>query len=113
LPYERAKVITGKHLEKIASMPEPEKQAQVTSAIIGGKLSAKQAEKAKEVILKGLSKEGAIKTAKEKAPPAIKPEEAKGAAVPILTDRIVCPKCGAEGWVNWIEKKSSMVVKNS
>ena len=62
------KPLSGKHLEVVASVPE-EKQVELVDTIIEGKLSTKQAEKAKEAIEKGLPKEEAVKEAKAPTPP--------------------------------------------
>jgi len=69
IPYREKQEITGRHLEAIASIPEPENQVRLVDTIIEGKLSAKQAEKAKKAIEKGLPKEEAIKAAKAPAAP--------------------------------------------
>jgi ParB family chromosome partitioning protein len=76
------KPLSGKHLEVIASLPE-EKQVELTDAIIEGKLSWREAEKAKEAVEKGLPKEEAVKTAKAPTPPIEK----------IKIGEIECPKC--------------------
>jgi ParB/RepB/Spo0J family partition protein len=68
VPYREKQEITGRHLEAIASLSEPEKQVQLVDTIIEGKLSARQAEKAKEAIEKGLSKEKAVEAAKAQGP---------------------------------------------
>jgi ParB/RepB/Spo0J family partition protein len=69
IPYREKQEMTGRHLEAIASIPEPEKQVRLVDTIIEGKLSAKQTEKAKKAIEKGLTKEEAIKAAKAPAVP--------------------------------------------
>lgn len=77
------KPVSGKHLEVIASVPEPEKQAELTKVIIEEKLSWREAEQAKEAVEKGLSKEEVIKIAKKPAKPTV-----------IETEQTVeCPIC--------------------
>jgi ParB/RepB/Spo0J family partition protein len=78
-----AKPLSGKHLEVIASA-SPEKQPGLVGVIVEGKLSAKQAEKAKEAIEKGLPKEEVIKAAKVPTPPVGEIEIAE----------MTCPQCG-------------------
>jgi ParB/RepB/Spo0J family partition protein len=62
------KPLSARHLEVIGSTPE-EKQIDVTEAIVEGRLTAKQAEKAKKAIEKGLPKDEAVKAAKASTPP--------------------------------------------
>jgi uncharacterized protein (UPF0212 family) len=78
------KPLSGKHLELIASLPD-EKQPELVNAIIEGKLSTRQAEKAKEVIEKGLPVDKAVEAAKAPEPPKTEIEIAE----------ITCPECGA------------------
>lgn len=77
------KGLSGKHLEAIASLRQPEKQMELTDAIIEGKLSRREAEKAKEAIEKGLPKEEAVKAAKTSIPQE-----------KIEIGQIRCPECG-------------------
>ena len=79
------KPLSGKHLEVIASVPE-EKQVQLVDTIIEGKLSARQAEKAKEAIEKGLPKDEAVKAAKAPTPPVGE----------IEIGEIKCTECGLQ-----------------
>lgn len=113
---EVGKLLSSKHLKVIASVPS-EKQRTVAEAIVEGRLRTDEAERAKEAIVQGLTKEEAIKIAKSKA---VAPKVAEEVVVPAptatppvvappaettLEEEIVCPKCGAKAHVDWASKR--------
>ena len=79
------KPLSARHLEVIGSTPE-EKQIDVTEAIVEGRLTAKQAEKAKKSIEKGLPKDEAVKAAKAPTPPVGE----------IEIGEVKCSECGLQ-----------------
>ncbi|MEM2778306.1 MAG: hypothetical protein QXH00_06420 [Candidatus Jordarchaeales archaeon] len=118
---EVGKLLSSKHLKVIASAP-PERQRAVAEAIVEGRLKADEAERAKEAIVQGLTKEEAIKIARSKdvapkvaeevvvpaptaAPSVVTPPAVALPAETTLEEEIVCPKCGAKAHVDWASKR--------
>jgi ParB-like chromosome segregation protein Spo0J len=99
--YSKGKPVDVKALEVVAEAP-PQKQADLVEAIMKGRLSARQAEVAREAIERGMSKEEAAKFARK-----AKREEITSEAHPeakLSTQELTCPKCGARAIINWNEK---------
>lgn len=71
---------SGKHLEAIASLKEPEKQKQLAEIVVKEKLSRTETEKARDALQQGLSQEQAVEVAKKPEP---KPPQT-----------LACPACG-------------------
>ncbi|MEM3719546.1 MAG: ParB/RepB/Spo0J family partition protein [Candidatus Bathyarchaeia archaeon] len=102
------KQFSSKHLKVIASAP-PEKQRVIAEAILEGKLKSEEAEKAKDAIVQGLSKDEAIQAAKAfrgTSKTALVEATAPLFEAPVeITSDITCPKCGAMARVDWSSKR--------